>query len=266
MDLLSKIVSGNIDRVKRNISNSFVQDVDIEKGFDDELEKGKWNVGDTKVYQGVTWEVGGFNAKGAPLWRKAKGGAGGGNNSLTAKTSNDSKQSTPTSSAPKKSDSSKQTDKNSSFVTKTIDEMKKVLKWKSIPDDEFEKLADAISNDEETAKNILSIKFPEAEDVSPKSYYSKDSKTVDIGDYYMVCQTSKRFEYTYRSSGLGMSPNITTEYYIALKDPKIRINRWMGNSSFSTLGYNKQPKSEAKKQCIMLALYNFYKDIKKIYN
>ena len=68
----------------------------IQKGFNsdfesfDELEKAKWNVGDTKVYQGVTYEVGGFNAKGAPLWRKAKGGAGGGasDSGSSAKTSN----------------------------------------------------------------------------------------------------------------------------------------------------------------------------------
>lgn len=39
---------------------------------EDKIEKGKWNVGDTKVYQGVTYEVGGFNAKGAPLWKKKK--------------------------------------------------------------------------------------------------------------------------------------------------------------------------------------------------
>lgn len=38
---------------------------------EDIIEKGKWKVGDTKVYQGVTYEVGGFNAKGAPLWKKA---------------------------------------------------------------------------------------------------------------------------------------------------------------------------------------------------
>lgn len=39
--------------------------------FDDTIEKGKLNVGDTKIYQGVTYVVGGFNAKGNPLWRKA---------------------------------------------------------------------------------------------------------------------------------------------------------------------------------------------------
>ena len=38
------------------------------------IEKAKWKVGDEKQYQGVTWVVGGFNAKGAPLWRKKKDG------------------------------------------------------------------------------------------------------------------------------------------------------------------------------------------------
>lgn len=31
MDFLSKIVSGNINRIKQNIFNSFVQDLDIQK-------------------------------------------------------------------------------------------------------------------------------------------------------------------------------------------------------------------------------------------
>lgn len=43
----------------------------------DLFEKAKWNVGDTKVYQGVTYEVSGLNAKGAPLWRKKKDGGSG---------------------------------------------------------------------------------------------------------------------------------------------------------------------------------------------
>ena len=41
-------------------------------GSEDLFEKAKWNVGDTKVYQGITYEVGGFNDKGTPLWRKKK--------------------------------------------------------------------------------------------------------------------------------------------------------------------------------------------------
>lgn len=39
------------------------EDVDIEKAH---------KIGDEKVYQGVTYYVGGFNAKGVPLWRKKK--------------------------------------------------------------------------------------------------------------------------------------------------------------------------------------------------
>lgn len=68
--------------VADHIAKSFINDFSSEDTF----EKGKWNVGDTKVYQGVTWEVGGFNAKGTPLWRKKKdqsgsGGASAANNS-----------------------------------------------------------------------------------------------------------------------------------------------------------------------------------------
>lgn len=40
---------------------------------EDLFEKGKWKVGDEKVYQGVTYYVSDFNAKGSPKWRKKKG-------------------------------------------------------------------------------------------------------------------------------------------------------------------------------------------------
>ena len=42
-------------------------------GTEDLFEKGKWKVGDEKVYQGVTYYVSDFNAKGTPKWRKKKG-------------------------------------------------------------------------------------------------------------------------------------------------------------------------------------------------
>ena len=42
-------------------------------GTEDLFEKGKWKVGDEKVYQRVTYYVSDFNAKGTPKWRKKKG-------------------------------------------------------------------------------------------------------------------------------------------------------------------------------------------------
>ena len=42
-------------------------------GTEDLFEKGKWKVGDEKVYQGVTYYVSDFTAKGSPKWRKKKG-------------------------------------------------------------------------------------------------------------------------------------------------------------------------------------------------
>ena len=42
-------------------------------GTEDLFEKGKWKIGDEKVYQGVTYYVSDFNAKGTPKWRKKKG-------------------------------------------------------------------------------------------------------------------------------------------------------------------------------------------------
>lgn len=49
----------------------------IEKAEVDELEKGKWQVGMTKQYQGKTYKVSGFNASGNPLWRLVKDDKGG---------------------------------------------------------------------------------------------------------------------------------------------------------------------------------------------
>lgn len=69
-------------------------------GTEDLFEKGKWNVGDEKVYQGVTYYVAELNAKGSPKWRKKKGEgkpSGGGSaktqSSKTDKTSTTNKSS-----------------------------------------------------------------------------------------------------------------------------------------------------------------------------
>lgn len=57
--------------VQERIAKSFDSGINIAEEM--ELEKA-WNIGDEKVYQGVTYVVGGFNAKGVPLWRKKKDG------------------------------------------------------------------------------------------------------------------------------------------------------------------------------------------------
>lgn len=69
-------------------------------GTEDLFEKGKWNIGDEKVYQGVTYYVAELNAKGSPKWRKKKGEgkpSGGGSDktqsSKTDKTSTTNKSS-----------------------------------------------------------------------------------------------------------------------------------------------------------------------------
>lgn len=86
MDFLSKIVSGNINRIKQNIFNSFVQDLDIQKGYDDELEKGKWNVGDQRFYHGTMHYVAELKPDGSPRWRRVKKTSGADDNA----TKNDS--------------------------------------------------------------------------------------------------------------------------------------------------------------------------------
>ena len=67
------------------LEDTFEDSPDILKaaGTEDLFEKGKWKVGDEKVYQGVTYYVSDFNAKGTPKWRKKKGEgkpSGGGSN------------------------------------------------------------------------------------------------------------------------------------------------------------------------------------------
>lgn len=58
--------------VQGNIEKAFDTD------FDFDIEKGKWQIGMTKQYQGKTYKVGGFNAKGNPLWKLVKDDNGGG--------------------------------------------------------------------------------------------------------------------------------------------------------------------------------------------
>jgi predicted RNA-binding protein with EMAP domain len=125
MDFVSKIVSGNIDRIKRNISNSFVQDLDVEKGFDDELEKGKWNVGDQKFFRGNMHYVAELKPDGSPRWKRVKKTSGGSNGSSAAS----STSSTSTTSISSKTDSSKPTSSapNKDNSSDSVDEMKKKL-------------------------------------------------------------------------------------------------------------------------------------------
>lgn len=61
-----------INQIKvNNVSDAL--DILKAAGTEDLFEKGKWKVGDEKVYQGVTYYVSDFNAKGSPKWRKKKG-------------------------------------------------------------------------------------------------------------------------------------------------------------------------------------------------
>lgn len=65
----------NNDLINQIKVNNVSDALDILKaaGTEDLFEKGKWKVGDEKVYQGVTYYVSDFNAKGTPKWRKKKG-------------------------------------------------------------------------------------------------------------------------------------------------------------------------------------------------
>lgn len=54
--------------VQRQIEKSFDNGINIAE----EIQKAKWKVGDEKQYNGITYFVSGFNAKGTPLWKKKK--------------------------------------------------------------------------------------------------------------------------------------------------------------------------------------------------
>ena len=66
------------DGLDLNILKSEETEIFKSQETEDLFEKAKWNVGDEKVYQGVTYVVGGFNAKGTPLLRKKKDGGNAG--------------------------------------------------------------------------------------------------------------------------------------------------------------------------------------------
>lgn len=80
---MNDIIKNHRDFVANRIEKSFDSGISVPQELD--IEKAKWKVGDEKQYQGATWVVGGFNAKGTPLWRKKKdGGSPAGGNATTS--------------------------------------------------------------------------------------------------------------------------------------------------------------------------------------
>ena len=92
--------------VANQIEKSFDGGINVSSNY---IEKAKWKIGDEKQYQGATWVVGGFNAKGTPLWRKKKDGGG--------------------SATPAQSTSEKSWDKQDSFNRRGTDENKLWNLW-----------------------------------------------------------------------------------------------------------------------------------------
>ena len=173
MDFVSKIVSGNIDRIKRNISNSFVQDLDVEKGFDDELEKGKWNVGDQKFYHGTMHYVAELKADGSPRWKRVKKTSGGGNDTPSStKTSNDGNQSS----------------SNKELVNKVLDRFENNGLFSK------EKIEKLILNHIPESKEFLSFKFPAAG--SAKTSKNVDEKTYDLNGSTLTFRVDRNRGYT----------------------------------------------------------------------
>ena len=114
----------------------------------DIIEKAKWNIGDEKVYQGVTYVVGGFNAKGAPQWRKKKDGGGG---KVDDDKSSDSKKQTPKSE--NKPASSNQPTQKKELKDYTPDELVNFAEQAKT------EALEAIVNDKKQDKDIRQIAF-----------------------------------------------------------------------------------------------------------
>lgn len=112
------IIAEKIKAVRANqakwVRKNFKDSSELEKGLEDEFEKAKWNIGDTKVYQGITYEVGGFNSKGSPLWRKKK------------ESGNGDKQEQSSSPVKHQTDSNEQSEKHGSDVKLSESEKKQL--------------------------------------------------------------------------------------------------------------------------------------------
>lgn len=146
--------------------------------------------------------------------------------------------------------------KQSAFVTKTIDKLKDVLKYRRISDEHIEKLADAMSKDEATAKKIVTVKFPSAGTVGPGiSYYEDSQSNVINGSDELVCESAKSYVTTSR----GSSPYTRTEYTIYRKDRHSGIKKRLSFASSSTGKYGTTA-AKAKQECIMEALLMYYKN------
>ena len=128
------------------------------------------------------------------------------------------------------------------------------MKHRNISDEKIEKLADAMSKDEETAKKIISAKFPSAGTVGPGMTYSVNRQTTVLnGQDEIICESRKSYVITSR----GSSPYTTTHYEIYLYDRNAGYKKTLSFSSSSTGRYPKSA-TDAKTECVMEALLNYY--------
>ena len=107
---MNDIIKNHRKFVANQIEKSFDGGINVSSNY---IEKAKWKIGDEKQYQGVTWVVGGFNAKGTPLWRKKKDSGSPAGGSAT----------------PAQSTSEKSWDKQDSFNRRGTDENKLWNLW-----------------------------------------------------------------------------------------------------------------------------------------
>jgi hypothetical protein len=243
-DLISQI---NIDSLQE------AEDILKAAGSEDLFEKAKHQDGDMHPNGKWVWVSSVNGGKGD--WRtkggRTKNSAAGGN----AGTPNTQQKPPTTGMKGKKEikDKTNQT-KHSAFVIKTIDKIKDVLKYKDISDEHIQKLADAITADESTAKKIIGVKFPTVGTVRFITSHSDNSSTTPIsGGDELICNVEKKYVNTTR----GSSPYTITSYSIYHKDNYSGHKKMLSFSSSST-GRFKKTAAEAKQECIMEALLTYY--------
>lgn len=152
---------------------------------------------------------------------------------------------------------SKKPAKSSSFVTKTVEKLKDVLKYRNLSEEKIEEFRNAIISDEGTAKTFLSLKFPAAGSVGPDFSYFHDKDIVNLNENEdIILSVSKSYNTTSRYA--GSRGTVSTDYDISLKDKRSGKIKHLGFSHASNSSFSKMSSSQAKNECIMEAMYYYF--------
>ena len=145
--------------------------------------------------------------------------------------------------------------KYSAFVTKTINKLKDVLDYRNFSDERIEKLADAMSKDEATAKKIYSAKFTPNGPVNKYFRLDISRNEIDIDENTkLICEAEKNLDTSYSGDPKN---RYSVEYRIFLKERPFYANKRLLGSSHGGSFTNLTP-AEVKERCVMEALLTYY--------